>query len=238
MCWVIPPCSPETTLVLLKASKSEVFPWSTWPIIVTIGGRGFNLDSSTLSFFSKLSVGVCSITAVCPNSLTIYSAVSLSMEWFIVAFTPMFKRNFIIFEDCSAILLESSWIVICLGIFTSLITFLNSFFVSSPVLRFFFSLSLALLTDAKLLCFISNSSTSIALEIVSLFSLLCENFLSSVFSLLFSNFFWSGWINLLVACCSANFLAKFFLFITFFWLPGFVKFLFFWKFLEFFFSGM
>jgi two-component system phosphate regulon response regulator PhoB len=37
--WVIPPASPETTLVLRIASRSEVLPWSTWPMIVMTGGR-------------------------------------------------------------------------------------------------------------------------------------------------------------------------------------------------------
>ena len=227
----MPPCSPETTFVLLKASSKEVFPWSTCPIIVTIGGLGCRLDLSKLSFFSKFSFIACSKTGTWPNSLTIYSAVSLSIEWLIVAFTPIFKRNLIIFEDCSAILLDNSWIVICFGIFTSLITFLNSFFISSPGFRFFFSFNLALFTDAKLRCLISNSSTSIALDIVSLCSLLEGKALSKFFSLVFSFFFWAGWINLFVACCSANFLAKFFLFgfnlllLWFIKLPLFVVFL-------------
>ena len=38
MCWVMPPASPETTLVLRIASSSEVLPWSTWPMMVTTGG--------------------------------------------------------------------------------------------------------------------------------------------------------------------------------------------------------
>jgi hypothetical protein len=40
MCWVMPPASPDTTLVLRMASSSEVLPWSTWPMMVTTGGRG------------------------------------------------------------------------------------------------------------------------------------------------------------------------------------------------------
>ena len=52
---------------------------------------------------------------------------------------------------------------------------------------FFFSLSLALFTDAKLLCLISNSSTFIAREIVNLNSLLDFKSLlfTDVFSLIF-----------------------------------------------------
>ena len=40
MCCVIPPNSPATTSVSRIASRSFVFPWSTWPMIVTTGGAG------------------------------------------------------------------------------------------------------------------------------------------------------------------------------------------------------
>ena len=40
MCWVIPPASPAATSVSRIASSSDVLPWSTWPMIVTTGGRG------------------------------------------------------------------------------------------------------------------------------------------------------------------------------------------------------
>ena len=40
MCWVIPPASVSTTFALRIASSSVVLPWSTWPMIVTTGGRG------------------------------------------------------------------------------------------------------------------------------------------------------------------------------------------------------
>ena len=39
MCCVMPPASPSVTLLLRIASSSEVLPWSTWPMIVTTGGR-------------------------------------------------------------------------------------------------------------------------------------------------------------------------------------------------------
>ena len=96
--------------------------------------------------------------------------------------------------------------VICSGTFTSRKTFLNSFF--SPSGLFFFSFNLALLTEAKLLCLISISSTFNALETVSLKSLLSIGPLS--LSLLFPVGLSSFLINALVACCSTNFLAKFF----------------------------
>ena len=40
MCCVIPPASVSTTDASRIASRSVVFPWSTWPMIVTTGGRG------------------------------------------------------------------------------------------------------------------------------------------------------------------------------------------------------
>jgi|TARA_B100001057_G_scaffold351947_1_gene353454 hypothetical protein len=98
--------------------------------------------------------------------------------------------------------------VICSGIFTSLITFLNSR-LSSPS-GFFFSFNLALFTDARLLCLISISSTFNALETVSLKSRLSTGPLS--FNLLLPAGLLSFLIKFFVACCSINFLAKFFLF--------------------------
>src|SRR5208282_1233428 len=47
MCWVMPPASPATTLAWRMASSNDVLPWSTWPMIVTIGGRGTGAPSSS-----------------------------------------------------------------------------------------------------------------------------------------------------------------------------------------------
>ena len=88
---------------------------------------------------------------------------------------------------------------------TSRKTFLNSFF--SPSGFAFFSFNLALLTEARLLCLISISSTFEALETVNLKSLLSIGPLS--FNFLFPVGFSSFFIKALVACCSVNFLAKF-----------------------------
>ena len=41
MCWVMPPRSPAATSVVRMASSRLVLPWSTWPITVTIGARGW-----------------------------------------------------------------------------------------------------------------------------------------------------------------------------------------------------
>ena len=76
----------------------------------------------------------------------------------------------------------------------------------------FFSFNLALLTEARLLCLISISSTFNALETVSLKSCLSTGPLS--FNLLFPAGLLSFLIKSLVACCSINFLAKFFFLIS------------------------
>ena len=47
MCWVMPPASPAATSVSRIASSSEVLPWSTWPMIVTTGGRSTRLSSAS-----------------------------------------------------------------------------------------------------------------------------------------------------------------------------------------------
>src|SRR6266540_2751514 len=47
MCWVMPPASPAATSVERIASKSDVLPWSTWPMMVTTGGRETSEASSS-----------------------------------------------------------------------------------------------------------------------------------------------------------------------------------------------
>src|SRR5690349_16897585 len=47
MCCVIPPASVATTRALRIASSSVVLPWSTWPMIVTTGGRACRASSGS-----------------------------------------------------------------------------------------------------------------------------------------------------------------------------------------------
>ena len=62
MCWVIPPASVSTTLALRIASRSVVLPWSTWPMIVTTGGRGTrSAGSSSIASGSSSSSSACLI---------------------------------------------------------------------------------------------------------------------------------------------------------------------------------
>ena len=49
MCWVMPPRSPDATVVERMASRRLVLPWSTWPMTVTIGARATRLASSSSS---------------------------------------------------------------------------------------------------------------------------------------------------------------------------------------------
>jgi hypothetical protein len=83
--------------------------------------------------------------------------------------------------------------------------------LSSPS-GFLFSFNLALFTDAKLLCLISISSTFKALATVNLKSRLSTGPFS--FNLLLPAGLLSFLIKSLVACCSINFLAKFFFLIS------------------------
>ena len=60
MCCVIPPASVSTTDASRIASRSVVFPWSTWPMIVTTGGR-----STRSSGASSKTSGSSSSSATC-----------------------------------------------------------------------------------------------------------------------------------------------------------------------------
>ena len=128
MCWVMPPASPETTLVLRIASSSEVLPWSTWPMMVTTGGRGCRLPASSPE--ARLMTSSTSDserrTTRWPNSSTISVAVSASMVWFCVAMTPFCISTFTTAATRSAMRLASSWTVMASGTATSRTTFSRS----------------------------------------------------------------------------------------------------------------
>ena len=117
MCWVMPPASPETTLVLRIASSSEVLPWSTWPMMVTIGGRGCRLPSSSPEAWTITSSTSDSETrtTLWPNSSTMSAAVSGSMAWFCVAMMPFCIRVLTTAATRSAMRLASSCTVIASG---------------------------------------------------------------------------------------------------------------------------
>ena len=109
MCWVMPPASWEATLDWRRASKSEVLPWSTWPITVTTGARGPRWASSSSSPLRPISTSD-SLTRlmVWPNSVTTSSAVSASIIWLMVAMTPIFISDLMTSTPRSAMRLASS----------------------------------------------------------------------------------------------------------------------------------
>ena len=120
MCWVIPPASPETTLAWRIASSNEVLPWSTWPMIVMIGGRTIMSPSVSLTLTMTCSTSESDTRiALWPNSSITSSAVSASMAWFMVTIMPIFMSDFTTSAARSAIRLASSCTTIVSGSCTS-----------------------------------------------------------------------------------------------------------------------
>ena len=78
MCCVMPPASPATTLALRMKSSSDVLPWSTWPMIVTTGGRGRSVSGASATVSTAEAAYSSSRTALKPNSLAISSIWSKS----------------------------------------------------------------------------------------------------------------------------------------------------------------
>ena len=123
MCWVMPPASPLTTLVLRMASSSEVLPWSTWPMMVTTGGRGSRCSSASVWPMKPSSTSASDTRlGVWPNSVTISSAVSASITSLILCISPCAISSLMTSTDRSVMRLASSWMVITSGMITSRIT--------------------------------------------------------------------------------------------------------------------
>ena len=79
MCWVIPPRSPAATVVLRMASRRLVLPWSTWPMTVTIGGRGTRrAGSSSPSRPGSFVAGAAASAVVSATSAAASSASATS----------------------------------------------------------------------------------------------------------------------------------------------------------------
>ena len=136
MCWVMPPASPETTLVLRMASRSEVLPWSTWPMMVTTGGRG-SMVSSTSGVSKRPSSTSDSATrfTVWPSSSATSCAVSASIASVILSSWPCFIRRRITSTARSDMRFASSWIVIVSGTMTSRASFSFGSAARLPVRR-------------------------------------------------------------------------------------------------------
>src|SRR3954463_2994593 len=63
MCWVTPPASPAATSVSRTASSREVLPWSTWPMIVTTGGRSTRSSSASSNVGSSTTSSAAWVTS-------------------------------------------------------------------------------------------------------------------------------------------------------------------------------
>ena len=123
MCCVMPPASPLTTLVLRMASSSEVLPWSTWPMMVTTGGRDSRCSSVSIWPMKPSSTSASDTRlGVWPNSVTISSAVSASITSLILCISPCVISSLMTSTDRSVMRLASSWIVITSGMITSRMT--------------------------------------------------------------------------------------------------------------------
>ncbi len=90
MCCVMPPASPAATSVSRIASSSEVLPWSTWPMIVTTGGR----SASSSSASSNSGASGSSSAAVTISILRSYSSAIAAIDssvrvWVRVAISPI-----------------------------------------------------------------------------------------------------------------------------------------------------
>ena len=76
MCCVIPPASPDATFARRILSSNDVFPWSTWPITVTTGGRPISSASCPVIPRSKSGSSNLAANALWPISSTKIMAVS------------------------------------------------------------------------------------------------------------------------------------------------------------------
>ena len=108
MCCVMPPASPAITLALRMLSSSDVLPWSTWPMTVTIGGRG--TQSSGLSSSSLMASDTSALTysVLKPNSSATMLIVSASSRWLMETIIPMLMQVEMTSETETSIMLARS----------------------------------------------------------------------------------------------------------------------------------
>ena len=113
MCCVIPPASVSTTRAERIASSSVVLPWSTWPMIVTTGGRstrssGASSNSSRISSSSA----ACRIVISRSISAAISSTSSSDSDCVTVFGVPIFIRILMISGTFWPSACERFWTVI------------------------------------------------------------------------------------------------------------------------------
>ena len=129
MCWVMPPASPAATSVSRIASSSDVLPWSTWPMIVTTGGRAtrsssassYSGSASTSSAAWTISISLSNSSArtwmASSDSVWVSVAISPSCISFLMmsgTLTPMYSATSLTVEPeftrmTSALRVETSW---------------------------------------------------------------------------------------------------------------------------------
>ena len=78
MCCVIPPASVATTEVSRIASSSEVLPWSTWPMIVTTGGRAVRSSAESSKTSGSSSSSAACLIVISRSTSTAISSTSSS----------------------------------------------------------------------------------------------------------------------------------------------------------------
>ena len=88
----MPPASPGATPVWRMASSNEVLPWSTWPMTVTTGGRGFRSSSESWYTTAYSSSGDTTRT-LRPMSSAMSSISSSLMVWVSVSAWPSRNRR-------------------------------------------------------------------------------------------------------------------------------------------------
>ncbi len=90
MCWVMPPASPAATSVSRIASSSEVLPWSTWPMIVTTGGRSTRSSSASANSGSSGSSSAARTISILRSYSSAIARIDSSVSvWVSVAISPI-----------------------------------------------------------------------------------------------------------------------------------------------------
>ena len=121
MCCVIPPASPAAIFDSRIASRRDVLPWSTCPMIVTTGSRGRRSAVTASRFCSRETSSSNEMTfASKPNSRQTSLATLISRGWLIVAMMPR-PRSFVmmslalrsIFSDSSLTVTPSVTVISC-----------------------------------------------------------------------------------------------------------------------------
>ena len=101
MCCVMPPASVSTTAVERIASSSVVLPWSTWPMIVTTGGRAERSASTSSTICSSSSSAACLIVTSRSTSAAISSTSSSESDCVAVRIWPRPIRILMICAICT-----------------------------------------------------------------------------------------------------------------------------------------